>query len=44
MRYTNLTVPLTNLVAGLKGQALNEAKATVRAIALEAARRAATRS
>ena len=40
MRYTNLTVPLTNLVAGLKTQALNEAKATVRAIALEAQRRA----
>ena len=44
MRYTNLTVPLTNLVAGLKTQALNEAKATVRAIALEAERRAATGS
>ena len=39
MRYTNLTVPLTNLVSGLKNQALNEAKATVRAIALEAERR-----
>jgi hypothetical protein len=40
MRYTNLTVPLTNLVGGLKTQALNEAKATVGAIALEAERRA----
>ncbi|MGB7838360.1 MAG: hypothetical protein WBL40_09645 [Terrimicrobiaceae bacterium] len=40
LRYTNLTIPLTNLVAGLKNQALNEAKATVRAIAAEAERRA----
>jgi hypothetical protein len=40
MRYTNLTVPLTSLVAGLKNQALNEAKATVGAIASEAERRA----
>ena len=42
MCYTNLCVPVTNLVAGLKNQALNEAKATVRAIATEAKRRAAT--
>jgi hypothetical protein len=42
MRYTNLTVPLTNLVAGLKNQALDEARATVRAIATEAERRDAT--
>lgn len=38
--YTNLCVPITNLVAGLKNQALNEAKTTVRAIAAEAERRA----
>ena len=44
MRYTNLTVPLTNLVSGLKTQALNEAKATVRAIASEAERRGETES
>jgi hypothetical protein len=44
MRYTNLTIPLTNLVAGLKNQALNEARATVSAIATEAERRAATGS
>jgi hypothetical protein len=42
MCYTNLCVPITNLVAGLKNQALNEAKSTVRAIATEAKRRAAT--
>jgi hypothetical protein len=41
MCYTNLCVPITNLVAGLKDQALNEAKATVLAIAAEAKRRAA---
>jgi hypothetical protein len=29
MCYTNLCVPITNLVAGLKNQALNEAKSTV---------------
>jgi hypothetical protein len=40
MCYTNLCVPVTNLVAGLKNQALNEAKATVRAITAEAERRA----
>jgi hypothetical protein len=40
MRYTNLVVPKTNLVAGLKDQALNEAKATVVAIKTEAERRA----
>jgi hypothetical protein len=42
MCYTNLCVPITNLVAGLKNQALSEAKSTVRAIATEAKRRAAT--
>ena len=41
MRYVNLTIPLTSLVSGLKGQALSEAKATVQAIASEAERRAA---
>ena len=41
MCYTNLVVPITNLVAGLKNQALNEAKTTVRAIKAEAERRAA---
>jgi hypothetical protein len=40
MCYTNLCVPVTNLVAGLKNQALNEAKSTVRAITAEAERRA----
>ncbi len=40
MCYTNLAVPITNLVAGLKNQALNEAKSTVRAITAEAERRA----
>jgi hypothetical protein len=35
------SVPITNLVAGLKNQALNEAKTTVRAIKAEAERRAA---
>ncbi len=39
--YTNLVVPITNLVAGLKNQALTEAKATVRAIKAEAEKRAA---
>jgi hypothetical protein len=39
--YTNLVVPVTNLVVGLKNQALTEAKATVRAIKAEAERRAA---
>lgn len=39
--YTNLVVPITNLVAGLKNQALTEAKATVRAIQNEAEKRAA---
>ena len=41
MCYTNLVVPITNLVSGLKNQALNEAKTTVRAIKAEAERRAA---
>jgi hypothetical protein len=40
--YTNLVVPITNLVAGLKNQALTEAKATVRAIKAEAEKRAET--
>lgn len=40
MCYTNLCVPVTNLVSGLKNQALNEAKATVAAITAEAERRA----
>ena len=44
MCYTNLAIPITSLVAGLKTQALSEAQATVRAIALEAERRAATGS
>lgn len=39
MCYTNLCVPITNLVAGLKNQALVEAKNTVLAIATEAERR-----
>jgi hypothetical protein len=39
--YTNLVVPITNLVAGLKNQALTEAKATVRAIKEEGEKRAA---
>ncbi len=38
--YTNLCVPVTNLVAGLKGQALVEAKNTVLALVTEAERRA----
>ncbi|MEI6032881.1 MAG: hypothetical protein WCS65_01215 [Verrucomicrobiae bacterium] len=38
--YTNLCVPITNLVAGLKNQALVEAKNTVLALATEAERRA----
>lgn len=41
MCYTNLCIPITNLVAGLKNQALNEAKSTVTAIAAEAEKRAA---
>ncbi len=44
MCYTNLVVPVTNLVAGLKNQALNEAKSTVRAIAAEAERRAGNKT
>lgn len=40
MCYTNLCVPITNLVAGLKNQALVEAKNTVLALATEAERRA----
>lgn len=40
MCYTNLLIPITNLVAGLKNQALVEAKNTVLAIATEAERRA----
>jgi len=38
--YTNLVVPFTSLVAGLKNQALSEAKATLQAIATEAEKRA----
>jgi hypothetical protein len=38
--YTNLVVPITNLVAGLKNQALTEAKGTVKAIKDEAEKRA----
>ncbi|MFV0337684.1 MAG: SRPBCC family protein [Chthoniobacterales bacterium] len=40
MCYTNLCVPITNLVASLKNQALEEAKNTVKAIKAEAERRA----
>ena len=40
MCYTNLCVPITNLVSGLKNQALVEAKNTVLALATEAERRA----
>ena len=42
MCYSNLCVPITNLVAGLKDQALTEAKSTVLAIATEAERRASS--
>lgn len=38
--YKNLLVPVTNLVAGLKNQALDEAKGTVLALATESERRA----
>ena len=38
--YTNLCIPLTNLVSGLKNQALVEAKNTVLALATESERRA----
>lgn len=44
MCYTNLCVPITNLLAGLKNEALKEAKATVRAIKTEAEKRAAGQS
>ncbi|MCK9589379.1 MAG: SRPBCC family protein [Terrimicrobiaceae bacterium] len=40
MCYTNLCVPIANLVAGLKNQALVEAKNTVLALATESERRA----
>lgn len=40
MCYTNLCVPITNLVSGLKNQAVVEAKNTVLALATEAERRA----
>jgi hypothetical protein len=40
LSYTNLVVPITNLVTGLKKQALNEAKATIAAIKAEGERRA----
>lgn len=39
--YANHVEPLTRLVAGLRGQALAEAKSTIQAIATEAERRAA---
>jgi len=38
--YTNLCVPITNLVSGLKNQAVVEAKNTVLALAAESERRA----
>lgn len=38
--YNNLVVPITGLVAGLKNQALNEAKSTVTAIKSESEKRA----
>jgi hypothetical protein len=38
--YSNLCIPVTNLVAGLKNQALVEAKNTVLALAMESERRA----
>lgn len=38
--YSNLCVPITNLVSGLKNQAIVEAKNTVLALATEAERRA----
>lgn len=41
LRYVNFVVPITNLVAGLKGQALSEAKTTVAAIKAESEKRAA---
>lgn len=41
MCYTNLCVPVTNLVAGMKNEALKEAKNTVAAITAEAQKRAA---
>jgi len=44
MCYTNLCVPITNLLAGLKDEALKEAKATVRAIKAEAEKRAGGQS
>jgi len=40
MCYTNFVVPITNLVAGMKGDALKSAKETVAAIKQEAERRA----
>lgn len=39
LSYTNFVVPITNLVAGLKGDALKSAKETVSAIKAEAERR-----
>lgn len=41
LRYVNFVVPVTNLVAGLKGQALSEARTTMQAIKTEAEKRAA---
>ncbi|MBE2204726.1 MAG: hypothetical protein IAE94_10350 [Chthoniobacterales bacterium] len=40
LSYTNLCVPITNIVSGLKNQAVVEAKNTVLALAAEAERRA----
>lgn len=40
IRYTNLTVPITSLVSGLKNQALKEAQSTIAAITAEAEKRA----
>lgn len=40
VRYTNLTVPITSLVAGLKNQASKEAQTTIAAITAEAEKRA----
>jgi len=40
IRYTNLAEPFTKLAAGLKNQAISEAKTTVEALSKEAERRA----
>lgn len=41
MCYTNLVVPITNMIPGLQNQALTEAKGTVASIKAEAEKRAA---